>query len=1163
MDDFVHLHLHSEYSLLDGACRIADIAKKAKKEGHRAVALTDHGVMYGAVAFYRACVAEGVRPIIGCEVYVAPRSRFEKEGKADLSGYHLVLLAENEVGYRNLISLVSAGFIEGFYAKPRIDMTLLAEKSEGLIALSACLAGEIPQAILAGDMEGAFSCARRMRDIFGPDRFYLEVQDHALADEATVARAIREISEKTGIGMVATNDVHYIEREDADKQAVLLCIQTGNVITDGTPIGFETQEFYYKSTAEMKALFAEYPGAVENTVKIAERCHFDFTFGETYLPTFTPPAGKTHRECLSELAREGFSARIADGGIDFSIADRATYEERMRYELSVISEMGFDAYFLIVGDFVGYAKRQGIPVGPGRGSGAGSLVAYCIGITDVDPLRYDLLFERFLNPERVSLPDFDIDFCYERREEVIAYVKEKYGADHVAQIATFGTMAARAAVRDVGRALGMPYAEVDRVARLIPQALNVTIADALKGKELAALYDSSPEVRHLINTARALEGMPRHASTHAAGLVITEKPTAYYVPLSVNGDTVVTQYDMDTDAALGLVKFDFLGLRYLTILSDAERDIRKRIPGFSLSRVPLDDPATYRLISEGRTNGVFQLESGGMKQTLMQLKPETFEDIIAVIALYRPGPMDSIPRYIACRHGTQSVTYAVPQLKSILGVTYGCIVYQEQVMQICRELAGYSFAHADIVRRAMAKKKEDVMQRERSLFEEGARKKGVSPKIASQIFDEMLSFASYAFNKSHATVYAVTSYRTAYLKANYPTEYYAALMTSVLGDTVKLGNYISEAQHLGISVLPPDINESDLHFSVVDGHIRFGLLAIKNVGRLFVEEIMTARRERPFDSFLDFADRMAGGDLNRRQVEALIKCGAFDRLGVYRSRLLAVYERILDDAVARARNNLSGQMDLFSSGDVDMPKMSYAYPELPEFNTRERLMLEKEIAGMSFSGHLLDDYSRHIEALSTEQISDILDSYSEETGESDRYADKQRVSIVGLVTARVNKNTRSGDPMAFVTLEDRFASMELVVFPKALEKYGTELYLENAVEAEGTLSFREGEGPKLLLSAVHSLQSNAAFVACEKNKRTEKTNKAAERRLYIKVPRVDDPVTEAALRLCRAAEGDVTVVLYETESKRYLSAKDTAVLPVEALLSGLRGLLGEENVVLR
>ncbi len=1163
MSEFVHLHLHSEYSLLDGACRVTDIPKKAKKEGHTAVALTDHGVMYGAVSFYRACMVEGIRPIIGCEVYVAPRSRFDKEGKADMSGNHLVLLVENEIGYRNLISLVSLGFIEGFYSKPRIDMELLRQKSEGLIALSGCLAGAIPQAILAGDMEGAVAKTEEFQSIFGPDRFYLEIQDHALADEGTVARAIREISEKTGVGMVATNDVHYIEKDDADTQAILLCIQTGNVITDGTPIGFETQEFYYKSTAEMERLFSDYPSAIENTVKIADRCRFDFTFGETYLPTFTPPAGKTHKECLADDARVGFASRIARGDIDFSVAPQSDYEERMAYELSVISEMGFDAYFLIVADFVSYAKRNGIPVGPGRGSGAASFVAYCIGITDVDPLRYDLLFERFLNPERISLPDFDVDFCYERREEVIAYVKEKYGADHVAQIATFGTMAARAAVRDVGRALGMPYNEVDRVARLIPQGLNVTIADALKGKELSALYDSSPEIRHLISTARALEGMPRHASTHAAGLVITEKPTAYYVPLSMNGDTVVTQYDMDTDAALGLVKFDFLGLRYLTILADAERDIKKRIPDFSLDRVRLDDAATYRLISEGKTNGVFQLESGGMKQVLMQLKPETFEDIIAVIALYRPGPMDSIPRYIACRHGTQKVTYAVPALRDILGVTNGCIVYQEQVMQICRELAGYSFAHADIVRRAMAKKKGDVMEKERALFEEGARVRGVDPASASAIFDEMASFASYAFNKSHATVYAVTSYRTAYLKANYPTEYYAALMTSVLGDTAKLGNYIAEAQHAGIAVLPPDINESDLYFSVVDGNIRFGLLAIKNVGRLFVDDLIRKRRERPFESFLDFADRMAGGELNRRQVEALIKCGAFDGLGVFRSRLLAAYESILDDATARARNNLSGQMDLFSLGGMDMPKMSYSYPDLPEFNTRERLMLEKEMAGMSFSGHLLDDYSAHIETLHATAISDILESYNEETGESDRYRDKQRITLVGLITARVNKNTKSGEPMAFVTVEDRFSSMELLFFPKILDKYAIDLYLENAIEVTGTLSFREGEGPKLLASEVRSLKSNAAFAAEEEKKRTGTPVTKEERRLYVKLPRADSPKAEAVIRLCRAAEGDVPLVFFETETRRYLVAKGVSVVPVEALLRGLSALLGEENVLLR
>ena len=1156
MGEFVHLHVHSEYSLLDGACRTSDIPKKAKREGHSAVAITDHGVMYGAVAFYRACREEGVKPIIGCEVYVAPRSRFDREGKLDASGHHLVLLVENEIGYRNLIALVSASFTEGFYAKPRIDMELLRTHHEGLIALSACLAGRIPQSILAGDMAGAEAYAREMSTLFGPDRFYLELQDHALADEQTVARGIRTLAARTGIGMVATNDVHYLEKEDADTQAILLCVQTGNVITDGRPIGFETDEFYYKSTAEMKALFADYEGAIENTVKIAAMCNFDFTFGKTYLPTFEPPKGKTHKECLAELVEIGFAERIACGAIDFTAAPRAAYEERIAYELSVIDRMGYNAYYLVVQDFVAYAKSQGIPVGPGRGSGAGSLVAYLIGITDVDSLRYHLLFERFLNPERISLPDFDIDFCYDRRGEVIDYVKEKYGADHVAQIVTFGTMAARAAVRDVGRALGMPYAEVDRVARLIPQELGVTIADALKKKELAELYATSPEVKRLVNTAKALEGMPRHASTHAAGIVITEKPTSYYVPLATNGDTVVTQYDMDTAAALGLVKFDFLGLRYLTILHHAEEAVRERDPNFSLSRIPLDDKATYRLISDGQTNGVFQLESGGMKQMLTQMKPVNMEDIIAAIALYRPGPMDSIPRYIACRNGTEKITYAHPALESILSVTNGCIVYQEQVMQICRELAGYSFAHADLVRRAMAKKKADVMQAEREAFLAGSAERGIAPAVANGIFDEMVSFASYAFNKCHAAPYALISYRTAYLKTHHKREYMAALMTSVLGDAGKLGEYITECKHAGIEVLAPDINESALDFTVTGKHIRFGLLAIKNVGRLFVNDLIAERKKNgPFASFEDFCSRMAGSDLNRRQVEALIKCGAFDRLGVYRSRLLAAYEQILDREADRARSNLTGQLDLFADFDAAAPASSFAYPDLPEFNLREKLILEKESAGMSFSGHLLDEYAKHISALSCTPIGEILSSYSEETGESDRFRDKQRLRVAGIISRRINKNTRSGDAMAFVTLEDRYGEMELVVFPKLLERFGEHLLVECAVSAEGELSLREGEAPKLLLSSLTPLQNDTNY--------KEEAKPTAQEKLYLKLPSLTSPACEEALRLCRLAPGTVPLILFDGESRRYVAAKGTSVTAVDALLSALRALLGEENVVLR
>ena len=1158
MQDFVHLHLHSEYSLLDGACRITDIPKKAKAEGHSAVAITDHGVMYGAVAFYRACKAEGIKPIIGCEVYVAPRSRFDREGKIDSSGHHLVLLVENEQGYRNLIALVSAGFTEGFYSKPRIDMELLRRHKDGLIALSGCLAGKIPQLILAGDMSGAESYAKEMQELFGADRFYLEVQDHNLAEEQTVAKAIRDISARTGIPMVATNDAHYLERKDADTQAILMCIQTGNVIADGRPIGFETDEFYYKSTWEMERLFGDYANALSNTAKIADMCHFDFVFGETYLPDFAPPEGKTHKDCLLDLTEKGFRTRIENGDIDFSSADRRQYEERIQYELSVIDSMGFNAYFLIVQDFVGYAKGQNIPVGPGRGSGAGSLVAYCLRITDVDPLHYDLLFERFLNPERVSLPDFDIDFCYDRRGEVIEYVQRRYGKDHVAQIATFGTMAARAAVRDVGRALGMPYGEVDKVARLIPHELNVTIQDALGKKELRALYEASPEVRRLIDTAKALEGMPRHASTHAAGVVITEQPTDYYVPLSVNGDTIVTQYDMDTDAALGLVKFDFLGLRYLTILSDAEREIRLREPSFSLSSIATDDEATFRLISDGQTNGVFQLESLGMKQMLTQLKPRNMEDIIAAIALYRPGPMDSIPRYIACRNGTEKVQYAVPALEKILGVTNGCIVYQEQVMQICRELAGYSFAHADIVRRAMAKKKAEAMESERAQFEEGAEKRGIDKATASHIFDEMVSFASYAFNKSHAAAYAVISYRTAYLKTHYPREYMSALMTSVLTDASKLGEYIGECQHKGIAVLSPDINESKLHFSVAGDHIRFGMLAIKNVGRQFVEQILRERQKGDFLSFEDFVDRMAGGDMNRRQVEALIKCGAFDRLGVYRSRLLAAYEQILENAAARVRTNLTGQLDLFADVVENVPHSSFQYPDLPEFNIRELLMLEKESAGMSFSGHLLDDYSDHITAMKTESISNILQSYSEETGESDQYEDKQDLCVAGIITKRVNKNTRSGEGMAFLTLEDRYAEMEIVVFPKMLSKFSHEFYVENAVCVRGTLSLREGEAPKLLLSSITKLMSNDSY-----KKSSSLQGGEGGQKLYVKLPTLQSPLCGQILGLAKAFPGRIPLILYGSEEKKYVAVKDAAVSTEEGLLSALRTLVGESGVAIR
>ena len=899
MSPFVHLHLHSEYSLLDGACRISDIPMAAKAEGHTAVAITDHGVLYGALRFYKACRAAGVKPIIGCEVYVARRSRFDKEGKQDSSGYHLVLLVKNEAGYRNLIHLVSLGFTEGFYSRPRIDMELLKQHSGGLVALSGCVAGHIPQLILSGDMEGAQAVAQKMRDIFEPNSFYLEIQNHGIADEKTVREAIRNISEKTGIPMVATNDVHYIRKADSEAQAALMCIQTGSTLSDGRPFGFEQDEFYYKSTAEMERLFEGYPGAVENASRIADLCDFNFTFGELALPVYKTE-GITPQKELRCLALEGFERLRRADKLSLSLYSEADYLTRMDYELSVIHQMGFDEYFLIVSDFVGYAKRNGIPVGPGRGSGAGSLVAYFVGITDVDSLRYDLLFERFLNPERVSMPDFDIDFCYNRRDEVIDYVRKKYGEERVAQIITFGTLAARAVVRDVGRVLGLPYRDVDEIAKLIPHAQGVTIRDALKGKELLERYEESEEIRRLLDVAMSLEGMPRHASTHAAGVVITENTVDSYVPVALNGDAPVTQYDMDAIAELGLVKFDFLGLRYLTILSDAEREIQNQNPDFSLDTIPLDDASVYRMIGEGDTSGLFQLESGGMRQMLMQLQPQSIEDIIAAIALYRPGPMDSIPTFIARKHGKEAVRYDVKETERILSVTYGCIVYQEQVMQIFRTLAGYSLARADLVRRAMAKKKADVLEAERESFLNGCAQNGISEDIAGKIFDDMESFASYAFNKSHATAYAMITYRTAYLKKHYPAEYLCALLTSVLGNAPKVSEYIAEASKRGIRVLAPDINQSEMYFHVCGRDIRFGLLALKNVGVSFAAALIKERKQNgPYRSFEGFLSRVSERELGRRQVEALIKSGALDSLGVYRSRLLATYEMQIENILAK------------------------------------------------------------------------------------------------------------------------------------------------------------------------------------------------------------------------------------------------------------------------
>lgn len=930
--NFTHLHLHTEYSLLDGACRIEGLMQRVKALGQTAVAITDHGVMYGCVDFYKAAKKVGVKPIIGCEVYVATRTRFDKVNRIDGSN-HLVLLCKNETGYKNLIKMVSAGFTEGFYNKPRVDHELLEEYHEGLICLSACLAGEIPQALLAGDYEKAKNLARYYEDLFGKGNYYIEIQDHGLDEQRTVLPLLVRLSRETGIPLVATNDAHYLEKEDSRMQHILICIQTNKTVNDDDVLEFGTDEFYVKSNDEMYELFSAWPEACENTNRIAEMCSFDFEFGVTKLPYFVAPDGMDNKEYFVKLCRDGLLRRY---GADVPEDIRA----RLDYEISIIDRMGYINYYLIVFDFINYAKSQGIPVGPGRGSGAGSLAAYCVGITNIDPIKYNLLFERFLNPERVSMPDFDIDFCYERRQEVIDYVIRKYGADHVAQIVTFGTMAARAAIRDVGRVLDMPYGTVDGIAKLVPMEPKMTLTKALSiSRELKARYDADPQVKELIDMSLKLEGMPRHASTHAAGVVITREAADEYVPLATNDGNPVTQFTMTTIEELGLLKMDFLGLRTLTVIDDAEKMIRKREPGFSMDAVPYDDQRVYAMLNAGETEGVFQMESGGMTQAVMGLQSKSLEDIIAIISLYRPGPMESIPTYIANRHNPGNVKYKTPQLEHILDVTNGCIVYQEQVMQICRELAGFSYGQADLVRRAMSKKKHDVMEKERQHFVHGNTEpghecagcvaNGISETVANAIFDDMSSFASYAFNKAHAAAYAVVAYQTAYLKRHYPREFMAALLTSVLDNTGKVIEYTAECQRMGIRVLPPDINASDAGFTVEGKDIRFGLLALKNVGRNLIATVVRERSGTPYRSLYDFCKRLHGTEINRRAVESMIKSGAFDNLEAKRRSMMDGVEGILKSVESEARRNLDGQIDLFGAldGEQESGRNVYKLPD--------------------------------------------------------------------------------------------------------------------------------------------------------------------------------------------------------------------------------------------
>ena len=1163
MGEFVHLHLHSEYSLLDGACRVRDIPKRTKECGHDAVALTDHGVLFGVPAFLSACKKEGIKGIVGCEVYVAPKSRFNKTS-GNGQPYHLVLLCKNEIGYKNLLQMVSLSYTEGFYSKPRVDVELLKRYSEGLIALSACLAGRIPRMLTAGDYDMAKTVALEYAEIFGKDNFYIEIQNHGFDEQKQILPDLVRIAKECDLPLVATNDCHYLRRRDADTQAILMCIQMNKVITDGRPIGFETDEFYYKDTEEMKLLFSKYEGAIENTVKIAERCNFEIENNGFILPKYPVPNGKGAGEYLRSLVLSGLEKREKNGTIVFRNHDKNEYLERIDYELSVIDSMGYSDYFLIVWDYVNFARSKEIPVGPGRGSGAGSLVAYLLYITDIDPIEFDLLFERFLNPERVSMPDIDMDFCYNRRDEIIEYVKEKYGSDHVSQIATFGTLAAKAAIRDTGRAMGMSYSDVDAVATKIPRVLGITLEDALLDPDFLAKYDESEQNRKLIDTAMALEGMPRNVSIHAAGIVITDKPLYNYVPLALSNGMTITQYDMDAVADLGLLKFDFLALRYLTIVNDAVLQIKEQNPDFDIEKIPLDDKDTYDLIGTGMTEGIFQLESGGMRQFLSQLKPKNLEDIIIAISLYRPGPMDSIPHYLECRENPEKIEYPLEILRDVLKSTSGVVVYQEQVMSIFRIVAGYTFGHADIVRRAMSKKKHAVLEAERGAFIEGAISRGVDGKKAEKLFDDMISFANYAFNKSHAAAYSIISYRTAYLKTHYPKEYFAALLTSVLGNMPKIAEYISDCAKLGIGVLPPDINKSEMYFHVSENNIRFGLLAIKNVGQNFVANAIRERKRRPFSSFDDFVDRMSDYDMNKRQVESLIKSGAMDRLGKKRSQLMACFEAIIDGATSKRGNNIAGQLDFFSMAEGLDSGLSFKYPDLPEIPLPIRLSQEKESTGLYFSGHPLDSYREHIENIKHEQIVSL--------GMEEQVGERKLINIVGIINSVTVKMTRNGDKMAFFELGDRYGEIECIAFAKTYSQVSYKIREDLAVLVSGYVQVREDEDVKFIVSSIEPLQKNGEYQPAKANVKSEESQQKSHaqafgtsqkaKKLYLRVPNLTCREFGYAKNLVEIFEGGVEVVFYDSTTKQYRPS-GLSFDVTDYTIKELKLLLGDENVVLK
>ncbi len=1157
---FVHLHLHTEYSLLDGECRISEIPQALLDVGQTACAITDHGVMYGVVEFFRACQSKSIKPIIGCEVYVAPRSMEQKDRLLDSDYSHLVLLAKDSTGYRNLINIVSKAFTVGFYQKPRTDIETLTKYSEGLIALSGCISGSIPKAILSGDMSLARERIIVFNNIFGKDNFYLELQRHGIEGQEEVNRALIRFSRELSVPLVATNDVHYTTRQDAEIQKLLTAISTGNTLED-SDFGMEGNEHYIKSEAEMRNLFFDVPEAIDNTVKIAEMCDFKFDFEHMHLPAYRAPLPYNSESYLKKLCDDGLQ-RLAD--LNLLCTDINEYKTRLDYELSVIHKMGFDDYMLITWDFVNYAKKKDIPVGPGRGSAVGSLCTYVLGITQVDPIKYGLLFERFLNPERVSMPDIDIDFCDERRGEVIDYVTEKYGKAHVAQIITFGTLACRQAVRDAGRALGMSYSSVDEIAKLIPRYKGVTLESALKeNPEFKKRYDNDAAAKKLVDSAIKLEGRPRNSSTHATGVVITDEPITDYLPLAVNDNTTVTQFTMNTVADLGLLKIDFLGLRFLSIIQGAEKRIKEFNPDFSVEALPFDDKETFNLLSEGRAVGLFQLESEGMRNLLSKLKPKNLEDIISVISLYRPGPALSIDAFLKNRIRPEAIEYDDPRLKDILDTTCGVMLYQEQVMQVCRSLAGYSYGRADLVRRAMAKKKPEVMEKEKDIFLSGATENGIPEATAEKIFDQMSEFAKYAFNKSHAAAYAVVAYRTAYLKCHYPKEYMCSLLNTVMSYNEKVGVYISDCAKMNIKLLPPDVNASYGSFSVEGNNLRFGLAAIKNVGLLFAEKVINERTRKKFSSIEDFLTR-CGGFGSVKAFESLILAGAMDGFGLTRSRMMAGISTALETVAGNRNRNSEGQISLFG-GDSGMGDAIFEFPEskLPEFPRNEMLSSEKAMTGLYFTGHPLDGYediANQIGAIDTEKIKEGL-----ENGSLNK---NSLIKFIGLVTKKRSKITKKNDIMAFVTAEDENDEAELIIFPTLYAQKGEMLSENKVLVFTGNPEIKEAYGEEgsdsltILVKSVHTPE-DAVNVFSQKANSSTDTEAKAEQSLYIKVTEENEFRLEDAIDFASQTKGNSRILVYFEKEKKLRQAKGKTTKISERLLNQLREIMGKENIAVK